>query len=176
MSTNYWPQFWTDVQNAIESTWPEVSVIFRSSQIARLNWSNVVEEFQRSGEAGLPLPYCVVQIGAATYDPMWGGMSNTIQRVPVHIYYVCNVESDDVSALLEERVYQIAKVLESNQFEGFQIVDGVTTDVSDSNPANSVFLQTNVPLMAAAISVNALVGERRLIDSIEFADDGEFGL
>ena len=148
----------TELTTLIDNTWTDLTIIYRSNQIQRQNWNNFVDEFQKAGNSGFGPPYCIVDIGTLTPDLEFSGLSNSAKNIPVSIYYV-GLQKTTTTEMLEDRCQLLSHALEATGHTAFQVTGYCSYDYSPSNPANSVFLVADIPMYAAMVTANLLIGE-----------------
>jgi len=155
----YLSDAFAELKTAIETVWPEVSVIFRSPQSARVNWNNLIEHSVRQSASGKTLPYVVLQMSTTQPETAWG-MHNHADSVVVNICYIMNANaSDDDVSYVESKLQALNHYLETTTFNSFQIVRDCAIDATESQQANDVFLSSNVSLFAGSTIATILVGE-----------------
>ena len=83
--------FWADLKAAIKAAWSDVGKaghpILRADQVNRLNWMQMIDDFNAGLSSGnYGPPFCVVMLGKRSRES-WG-MCNAAWRYPIEIAYI----------------------------------------------------------------------------------------
>jgi hypothetical protein len=152
--SNLDPAFWTAIRTLLVATYPEVAANYSVSQFNRVNWSNLLDF------GGASQPYVLFELGDYKDDPE-GPMDATCYRYPLTMYYVfANANEDDCQAFAAEKGNLWRDALIRYNGTAFQqIPPWPTVNVNWDNPANANFYDANVPLFAAMVHAELIVGE-----------------
>lgn len=149
-----------DLCELVGTTWAEVGVILRTTEMAAIPWENLVRD-GLEGVGVLEPPFVVVACGRfddwPDYQPLEGGM----YKVPVVVFYIARKTSaPKQEEALEVKLSALGQALRANTYDTFMVPGQPVYDVSDANPANQVFIgMGNHPLLAGSVSVDILAGE-----------------
>lgn len=142
-----------EVYGIIVTTWPEVNAQMREVRAARINWQNLIEEFQQNGTGGLEPPYVVVMAGIKEPEREFAPLDDSWFRLPIMVFYIANAPVETIEAKIEALQDAFDP---GTTFSWFQTTDHGSIDASEGNPAMEVFLQANVPLAAGMFSTSLM--------------------
>lgn len=149
----------------VVATWADVTKIYRPNVGTWMNWLEEIED------GNLVLPFAVIApMGASPVDGL--GSANRVFQAFFEVYYVRsanltaseklganNVQHllEDEAAILRDAFFDYAQSTFPNQ--KFQVMRKPSTDCSDTNPANAVFLSKPYPYWSAMVRAELTFGE-----------------
>ena len=146
---------WKDLRVVIGAAWPEVTQVFRVTQIERRNWTRLIER------AKLVPPWVTVYLPPTRPSTEWG-VSNVAYQPLFTVYYVAaSRASDDMGAYLESKLIALQDEILSYAWPNSKatiLVDSFATDVSDENPINMVMLEGDMPYMSGGFTLSLVTG------------------
>lgn len=151
---------WDQLEAKVAATWTGVDLIYRSTQSRRLNWREMLKQ------GDLLTPFVAVWIGQAVPTAEYGVTRRTY-TVPVALYYIRKgvltqaelATYPIVERLMEKLGNDMAEALWTNSDTSYQVMEEATVDAGDGNPANSLFIEDGVNLIAVEVAFTAVVGE-----------------
>jgi hypothetical protein len=157
---DYFDSLWDDLEAKVAATWTGCDLIYRATQSRRINWREMLKQNV------LDTPFVAVAVGQAVPTDQYGVTRRTHQ-VPIGLYYVragvlTTAEAATypiVERLLEKLGKDMVDALLDSADDGYQVVDEPTVDAGDGNPANAIFIEEGVNLLAVEVTFTALIGE-----------------
>ena len=151
---------WDQLEAKVTATWTGVDLIYRATQSRRLNWREMLKQ------GTLTVPFVAVAIGQASPTGEYG-VANRTYTVPVALYYVRKgvlttaelATYAIVERLMEKLGNDMAAALWTNSDTSYQVMEEATVDAGDGNPANALFIEDGVDLIAVEVAFTAVVGE-----------------
>lgn len=155
----------TDFRAALKAllvaAWPELfgdeHPILWVSQANRRAWRSLVENGQ------MAVPWVVVDI--PPLQEVGGfGACNEVYSPTITVFYITDMAAarqaafTDVSEFVQTKLDALAAALKAHDGTGFQFWWNLRHDVSDLNPANAVFLSSNIPMYAGSLSFQVIFG------------------
>ena len=148
------------VYEIIDSVW-SVNTIFNAETAERINWRDLIAKVEAGG-TGLTPPYCVC---------VWGAQTSVVDTVtadaynmPVSILYVTSTNSSGTKknsrvllTEIEDNLRAFVDALKADTSGAFNVWE-FSTDAADSNPANQVFLDSDIAMYAGIVTANLLIG------------------
>jgi hypothetical protein len=152
---NQWPGLWTDLKAAIVAAWPDVTVIFRGTQVRREDWK------VRLASGKIVPPYAIVELGAVE---QWeeGPMIATCYMAHPRISYVMANSGSDAMATCEAKCKALQDKLQAPTvpYTTMQVwSEGFVMDSGAENEVMQVFEEQQMPFTAASLGFQAMIGE-----------------
>ena len=146
---------WQDLRSVLKVTWPEVTEVFRTTQIERRNWVRLIERQK------LVAPWVTVYFPLSRPSTEWG-VSNVAYLPEVTVYYIDgNKSNNDMGAYLEGKLIKLQDALLGFGWQTSQatlLTDQFATDVSDDNAVNRSMLDGDMPYQSGALTFSVVVG------------------
>jgi hypothetical protein len=143
--------FWDDLRSLITSACPEVTSIWRVTQVERVNWQQMVE-------AGTLIPpYAVVVLPILPQQPSRGA-GNVVFVASPTIYYIAKNAGPDIGMDIEARLVAMLMKLLGTAYRWTIVENSFSFGVSEDNPANMVFIAQNQPFTSGTFSFQTMIG------------------
>ena len=165
--SEYYNDVFVELHTLQETLWPEVTIIFRAQQTAKIPWQDLIERAEQSVAGGWAPPYVVNQLLPVIPSPEWSGLDRNVYLMRVITYYIRKhtLSAGEIAAgtgitrLVEQKAEAYRDLLSPPAtFTNFNLFENVIIDSTEKNQANAAFLSFNAPLQAVAIMADFYVG------------------